>query len=168
MSQQYKKPVIREDDLINNPFIANLDILVNRVGRYGVLEKDKDGDYLPAVVDLEYESPVRFYVSSKRRMVLNNLSSNAAKLLQWCMQRFENSKDWFWLNKSMYMNETGVAYNTYKKSIKELQDQCLFLKTSYTDVFWISPHYFFRGNRARFYSKHEGVVKLYKDSTRND
>jgi hypothetical protein len=172
MSQKYKKPVINEKTLVNNPFIGYLTIRATKNvdtsryapdGEVGSTSDDKvayfNKDYL-----MENDVPVRVYVSADRRKSLNSLSPNSSKLLGWCIQEFDIKVDWFWLNKQRYMDETGVAYNTYKKSVKELQDMRLILKTSYTDVFWINPHYFFRGNRVNFYGDHEGVL-LVRDMT---
>lgn len=165
MAQKYKAPDINEATLVNNPFIGTLTIKVTRRVDDGIYVKDKSGQFYNKEFDSENESPVRVYVSADRRKKLNVLSPNSSKLLNWCMLEFENNQDWFWLNKQRYMDETGVAYNTYKKSVKELQDHALILKTSYTDVFWINPHYFFRGNRVKFYKPYEGAVIITQDLT---
>lgn len=165
MAQKYKAPDINESTLINNPFIGTLTIKVTRRVDDGIYVKDSSGQFYNKEFDSENESPVRVYVSADRRKRLNVLSPNSSKLLNWCLQEFDNNKDWFWLNKQRYMDETGVAYNTYKKSVKELQDHALILKTSYNDVFWINPHYFFRGNRVKFYKPHKGAVVVTQDLT---
>lgn len=167
MAQKYKSPDINEATLINNPFIGTLTIKVTKRIDAGIYKTDKDGHLLNKEFDSENETPVRVYVSAERRKKLNVLSPNSSKLLNWCIQEFDNNKDWFWLNKQRYMDETGVAYNTYKKSVKELQDHALILKTSYTDVFWINPHYFFRGDRIKFFKPHAGVVVVTQDLTDN-
>jgi hypothetical protein len=163
MAQKYKTPDINEATLINNPFIGTLTIGVTRRVDEKTFIADEDGDFYNKEFELENDISVRVYVSADRRKRLNALSPNSTKLLNWCFQEFDSNKDWFWLNKQRYMDETGVAYNTYKKSVKELQDNNLILKTSYNDVFWINPHYFFRGNRVKFYRPHKGVVTVTKD-----
>jgi hypothetical protein len=164
MSQKYKKPVINEKTLVNNPFIGYLTIRATKNVDTARYASDDEVGYFNKDYLMENEVPVRVYVSADRRKSLNSLSPNSSKLLGWCIQEFDVKADWFWLNKQRYMDETGVAYNTYKKSVKELQDMRLILKTSYTDVFWINPHYFFRGNRVDFYGDHEGVL-LVRDMT---
>lgn len=159
MAQKYKRPDINESTLVNNPFIGHLTINATKnvdTARYA----SEDGGFFNKDYLMENDIPVRVYVSASRRKDMNALSPNSSKLLGWCIQEFDIKTDWFWLNKQRYMEETGVAYNTYKKSVKELQDMGLLLKTSYTDVFWINPHYFFRGNRLDFYGDHEGVVSV--------
>lgn len=163
MSQRYKRPVIDESTLVNNPFVGNLSIKVVKNTDTSRYAKDKLEGYFHKNYHRETEIPVRVYVSKDRRKVINSLSANSSKLLNWCIQEMDVKQDWFWLNKQRYMDETGVAYNTYKKSAKELQDMGLILKTSYTDVFWVNPHFFFRGNRMDFFSKHDGVVEITRD-----
>ena len=167
MAQKYKAPDINERTLVCNPFIGSLVIPVTHNIDKDRYAGDEKSGYFNKKYYRETESHVRVYVSSKRRLVLNALSPNSSKLLHWCVQELDVKKDWFWLNKQRYMDETGVAYNTYKKSIKELQDAGLILKTSYNDVFWINPHYFFRGNRVDFYGEYDGVINITRDYTKN-
>lgn len=158
--QKYKRPNINEAYLVNNPFIGTLSIKVaKRTDKARYVNSDGEG-YVNKDYMMEDEVPVRMYVSPERRRIICRLSPNAAKLLEWCVQEFEINKDWFWLNKARYMDETGIAYNTYKRSVKELQGKGILLKTAITDVFWVNPHYYFRGNRVNFYSKHEGVLNV--------
>jgi hypothetical protein len=168
MSQKYKKPAINEKTLVNNPFVGTLVVKATKnTDKSRYLNEDKTGYFNPNYFR-EQEYPVKVYTSSGRREVLNLLGPNSTKLLIWCIQELEIKQDWFWLNKQRYMDETGVSYNTYKNSVKELQDQSLLLKTSYTDVFWINPHYFFRGNRIDFYKDKDGVVKVTRDNSVKD
>ncbi len=168
MSQKYKKPAINEKTLINNPFVGTLVVKATKntdKSRYA--DEEGTGYFNPTYLR-EQELPVKVYSSSGRREVLNLLGPNSTKLLIWCIQELEIKQDWFWLNKQRYMDETGVSYNTYKNSVKELQDQGFLLKTSYTDVFWVNPHYFFRGNRVEFYKDKAGVVKITRDNSVKD
>lgn len=162
MSQRYKKPVIDESRLVNNPFALGLVIPVVKRTEKTKYTKLEEGmfnvDYY-----MERESPVRVYVSSVRRKLMNGLSANGHKLLHWCMQVIDVNKDWFWLNKGRYMEETGISYNTYKKCVEELQDSGLLSKTSINDVFWFNPEFFFRGSRKDFYSRTKGVINIVSD-----
>ena len=69
----------------------------------------------------------------------------------WVLQELVENKDFFWLNKTRYKEESGMSHNTYKNAVDELQLYGLLAATIYSDVFWINPHYFFFGNRVKKY-----------------
>lgn len=159
--QEYKKPTIDEKKFLVNPFSYTLDIPVVKSDDLSRFIKDSDGDLVWAENTFEYDKSVKVYVSSSRRKVMNQLSPNACKLLGWVEQELDYNKDYFWLNKARYMKETGVAYNTYKKSVGELQQYGFISLSVVNDVFWINPHFFFFGNRV---SKYPKSVKIKQDN----
>lgn len=149
----YKKPKINELELKKNPFVFSLEIPIVKLEDAKKFIIDNDGDILHDVIDIEYERPVRIYVSSARRKIINLLSPNTCKLLKWIEQELDENKDFFWLNKQRYMSETLVAYNTYKKSINELQVNNFISSTIYSDTYWVNPYFFYFGNRVKKYPK---------------
>jgi hypothetical protein len=150
--QKYKKPKIDESKLIVNPFSGPLQIPVNKHESVDKFEL-KDKIVMPLVLNSEYERSVKFYLNKSRRSVYSTMSPSSNKLLVWVLQELVENKDFFWLNKDRFKEEAGMAHNTYKKSIDELQLYGLLAATIYPDVFWINPHYFFFGNRVNKYPK---------------
>lgn len=148
---KYKRPKFAEADLKINPFTYSLEIPIVKFEDLSRYKKDQDGDLLHDIATIEYEKSVKVYVSSARRKVINILNPNTCKLLSWVEQELDENKDYFWLNKQRYMDETGVAYNTYKKSVKELQTYNFIQPTTINDIFWINPYFFFFGNRVKKY-----------------
>jgi hypothetical protein len=159
--QKYKSPTIDVTKFVVNPFSYTLEIPVVKMDDTSKFVKQSDGELYFAENTFEYEKSIKVYVSSTRRKVINQLSPNASKLLHWVEQELDYNKDYFWLNKARYMDETGVAYNTYKKSVGELQQYGFISLSVVTDVFWINPHFFFFGNRIGKYPK---SVKIKQDN----
>ncbi len=159
--QKYKSPTIDATKFVVNPFSYTLEIPVVKMDDTSKFVKNSDGELYFAENTFEYEKSIKVYVSSARRKVINQLSPNASKLLHWVEQELDYNKDYFWLNKARYMDETGVAYNTYKKSVGELQQYGFISLSVVTDVFWINPHFFFFGNRIGKYPK---SIKIKQDN----
>ena len=156
---KYRKPLIDTSKLKSNPFVFGLEIpVIHYEDRYKYV-MDFEGILTNEVYSIDHEKGTKVYVSSERRKLIAKLTPNACKLLKWVEQELDYNSDWFWLNKDRYMDESAVAYNTYKKSIMELQVNSFLSKTAMSDVFWLNPHYFFFGNRVKKYENNLKVVK---------
>lgn len=155
---KYKKPSIDEKKLGKNPFLSSLKIAVNRVTSIDKYKFDKkDEIWEHAEMDWESVSFTRVYSDSQRRLLMVQLSPRGKDLLLWLIYEAESNKDWLWLNKTRYMEESNVkSINTYKEALNELIRENFITKSVISDVFWINPHFFFNGNRIKCFP--ENVV----------
>jgi hypothetical protein len=151
--QKYKKPDLSSFKDRKNPFSISLSIPIVKWESKESFKKDEDNDILFNSYLIEVVQSVKVYQSSSRRNVINDLTPNACKLLLWIQQELKPNRDYFWLNKERYIKETTVAYNTYKKSISNLVENCLLTPTEKNDVYWINPDFFFPGNRIKKYPR---------------
>ena len=159
--QKYKKPVIKEEELGSNPCIIPLQIPVVK-WESSSFKVDDDGDTMFDEYFIEVETSLKVYTSYQRRLMYNSLSASSSKLLLWIMMELKNNKDYVWINKQRYMDESGMSYNTLKNSIKELHKNNLIQPTIKTDIYWINPYYFFPGNRV---NKYKDNVNITQDRT---
>lgn len=146
------KPEINEEDFVNNPLVGvGFKILVNRITD-GQTYVEHGTELVPKEIDLEREPIVKMYVRSENRKIVAQLSSTGQRFLLWVLYRLEQGKDYLWINKVMFMEETGIAsINTYKKGLHELV-RLTFLCPSLTkDVYWINPRLMFSGSRINKY-----------------
>lgn len=158
MANKYNKPRIDEEKLGKNPLILNLKIVVNTVPVAGMW-KVEDGITLPADMEIEKASFTKVFNDADRRKELARLSNRAVDLFLWLIFEVEPNQDWLWVNRVRYMEERQIkTYNTYNGAVNELIGLLYIAKVAgYPNVFWINPHYFFNGNRAKCFPKN--VVK---------
>ena len=146
-----KKPVFNAQDLGVNPCVTNLQIIVSKIefkGQY----KRVDDILLPVVKEVEKTPYSKLYCTSGRRLIINQLSPRTKELLLWLMFEIESSEDFIWINKQRYMQENNISsINTYKEAVKELVRYAFLSPTIITDVYWINPSYFFKGDRIKKY-----------------
>lgn len=149
-----KKPKIDESRLDKaNPFISNLSIPVRRVVK-SEYKKDANGEFAlkDNDIDMEYTPFARVFTTSENRMRLIPLSARSKELLFWIMYEMKSGKDWLWLNKDRYMDESGIgSYNTYHAAVCELMDHRFIARSSIRDVYFIDPSLFYKGNRIEDY-----------------
>lgn len=144
-----KTKTIDETKLGLNPFVFSLRIPVNVIKGKGYQFK---GDVLTKEeIEVEATPFTKVFLSSERRKIINNLSSCAQRLLLWIIFELEEGKDWLYINKSRYLKEQGLCYNTYAKARDELVRYCIIYPSLVKDVFWINPDFFFCGNRIKKY-----------------
>lgn len=141
-----KKSVIIKD-LGKNPFTSALVIVTVRVNLDSF--KSDGEDMLPATQRLEKDEFCKFYCSSERRLSLNKISLRGKELLLWVLFELKYGEDFIRLNKVRYMRENGISsVNTFKDALKDLIRNGILATTVETDVYWINPFYFFKGNRV--------------------
>lgn len=151
---KYRKPKFNEEMLGDNPFIANLIISVTQVEFKGQYKKDKDGDVVPYVGDIENDTCTRVYNSSDRRLRMSNLTSGAKGLLLWIIYEADAGKDYLWVNRVRYMEENNIkSVNTYRAAINELISTSFVNRTIVGGVYWINPALFFNGSRKDRFPK---------------
>lgn len=144
-----RKPDITAERLGDNPFLDKLKIPVNKLVLHGQYKPDKDGHHLPVEIEIEAEHFCRVYVDKDRRKNMIRLSPRSKDLLLWVIYEVKTGEEYIWINRPMYMEESGVkAYNTYKEALNELI-RLSFLRLSVIHgVYWINPGIFFNGSRV--------------------
>jgi hypothetical protein len=151
MSKRQLKPDISEDKMGLNPFIDTLEIPVVRRGISNQLKRI-DNKLIPAEFDHELTSHAKLFCDPDKRYLNNSLSLRAKELLLWVMFQTTSSKDYIWINKTMYMEENNVtSINTYKEALADLIKKKYLGITLIKDVYWINPKYFFKGDRVKKY-----------------
>lgn len=153
-----KKPDINPLKLGKNPLLNNLKIVITGFeipNQYKMVDGKKE----QVEAEIERVGFTKVFSDAERRKAMLVLTPRAKDLLLWLMYEVEPNKDYLWLNKWRYMEESGIAtYNTYNSAVNDLIANLYIAKVAgYSNVFWISPHFFFNGNRAKTFPEH--VVK---------
>lgn len=154
---KYNKPDIIESKMGKNPFIASLVIPVTKSIIPNTF-KQEEGIWVSATTEYEKTPFVKLYRSKERRLIKAGLSGSALKLLEWIRDVIPHGQDYLWINKIMFMEETGMSLNTYKKAIEELCMTCILNKVVKYDCYWINPDFFFFGSRVNKFPSN--VVKV--------
>ena len=150
------RPVISEEKMGRNPFIASLEIRVRPI-RSGYVP---DGEMLvDNFVDMEVDTYAKVFDNSEQRIIMAGLSFRALQVWTWAMYTIESGKDYLWVNVVRVMEECGMkSIKTYKAAIAELCRYGYIAPcVGHKNVFWINPAVAFKGNRAKKFP--ENVVK---------
>lgn len=160
---KYKKPSYNEKDLGVNPFVSSLVIHVNEIAFKQNYQKDED-IIVPKFGRVEVDVSCRVYISASRRKLMNELSSRAKELLLWVIYEVDPNKDYMWLNKRRYMEESGIAsINTFKAALKDLIAKGFICPSTVSGIYWINPAIFYSGNRITSYPKNVEILYSEKD-----
>lgn len=156
--KKVKKPIIVRDKLGKNPLLLNLKIVVSRFeipGQWTMVE----GKRVPAEMDIERTGYAKVFADSERRLEMIKLGPRAKDLLLWLIYEVEPNCDYIWINKWRYMEESRITtYNTYNNALNELIEVGYLARCARpANTFFINPHYFFNGNRAKNFP--DNVVK---------
>lgn len=145
---KYKKPIYEDADLGENPFVDTLVVDVNEMEFKGQYKRLKNGDLVPLVRDVESEVSCRVYTTAAKRKKMNELGNAATRLLLWIIYEVEGGKDYLWLNKVRYMEESGISSaKTFYSAVNDLISKKFIFRTLVGGVYWINPAFFFSGNR---------------------
>lgn len=137
-----------------NPFIANLQIPINKLQLDSFREITEDGESIKLydTVTLEKTKFTKMYCSSERRILLMNCSLRSKELILWIMFEIKSSEDYIWINKERYMRESNISsINTYKDALLELIRYGIIALSGVQNVYWINPDMFFKGDRISKY-----------------
>lgn len=146
--QKYNKPEIDESQMGVNPFLNSLNVIVHTIDKKNHFYYD--GKYkLPSTFTVEREDKTSLYTSANKRKKIVKMHKSTQALFLWVLYEMKVGKEYLWLNKQRFMEESGFSYNTYKKAAKELVENGILAKTIYKDTYWINPDYCYAGNRVR-------------------
>ena len=154
------KPKFNENDLGKNPFEERFIIHVREIVFKNQYTRDADGILNPVTLELEKEPMTKVYSSPILRKIIMGLPNKAKEMFLFLMYDCDYGKDYIWINRERYMEETGItASNTVVSSLKILHAQNIIIPTIYKDVYWLNPAYFFKGDRV---SKYPNNIQLSK------
>lgn len=146
---KYIKPEVREEDLGKNPYLKSLVVPVNKVSGEDRFRQDGTEWYKS---DYEYDAAAscKVFVDSQRRKDMAKLAPRSKDLLLWIIYEVKKGKDWLWINRERYMEESGItSLNTYRSAATELIKTGYISKTVVLGVYWINPDLIFSGNRIK-------------------
>lgn len=164
MSRKRIKPELTDEKMGGNPLTdADFKIIVRKKT---IKVTDKDGNKGVADIELEYEKFTKLFTGSDKRKVLSQLSAPAKGLFLWLIYELESGKDYLWVNRERFMEETNInSVNTYKSGVAELVKKKLIAASLIKDVFWINPRLFFCGSRI---NKYPDNVEVYVPKKEKD
>lgn len=158
MGRKKLKIEIDESTMGVNPFIENFEIyvtkktskVINAIGYITV--KDFDLEKTPYTKIFEVEG-------AKKQVC--DLPIRSKELYLYFIHSIKGAKDYLRIDKDAYMKQMGIkSVNTYKEAIKGLSDNSyIYPHYSLRDVYWINPHFFFKGSRI---TKYPDAVKYNK------
>jgi hypothetical protein len=157
MPRLKKKPDFTVEDLGVNPFVDGLTIFVTKK-THKVLNK-----YLVEDVkefDLETVPYTKVFEVGGDRKQVSELPIRSKELYLFLIHTVKSAQDYVWIDRDAYMKIMGISsVNTYKVAVRGLSDG-LYIYPHYKlrDVYWINPHFFFKGSRINKYPKNV-VVK---------
>mgnify|MGYP000887783626 CR=1 FL=1 len=149
-----KKTEINPIDMLNNPLISqDFKVIVNRVKDKKSYKYDfTDKLFINNQLIFEREQITKIYKKSDNRKLIGNLKPAAKELYLYLIYTIPYSQDWITINKSNYMKEFNVSYNTYKQAIINLCENLILCPAiKYKDTFFINPRLFFSGSRINYY-----------------
>lgn len=145
-------------DAGNNPLVNELSIVLTRKD-LDVTNKFGDAD----VIRTMYES-VRYtkvYEQTGASSMVSGLTLRAKELYLYIMYALDHGEDLIWIHKARYMERHGInSVNTFKEAVRDLSQHTLIYPHAFIrDVYWINPHFFFKGDRKGKYPSKVNVKK---------
>lgn len=157
-----KKQVELTPDLIGiNPFTPNLEIYTTK-REYKVLNKFKEED----IKEVEYEATPYtkvFEVEGGKKQILE-LPIRSKEMYLYLIHAVKPAQDYIMIDREDYMAKMGIgSVNTFKAALKGLFEAAYLDKhNTIKDLYWINPHYFFKGNRLSKYPKNVKIKRHIK------
>ncbi len=150
MGRQKIKPEIREEDLGVNPFVVDLVIDVNKFKKK---VKNEFGQDVFDSIEFEATPYCKLFEAKESKKDMLRLGIRSKEMLLYFLYSVNSAKDYLWVGKREYMISHGIkSVNTFKVALNELIHQGYICKINgFTDVYWINPMYFFKGNRLTKY-----------------
>lgn len=155
MSKYKDKPNIKIEEMGVNPYRGTFEIVVNLVkssDKYKVWDKAMGEDAIYELANFEHEAVpyTKVFNDSRRRLAMVKLSPRTKDLYLWIIYEAEKNKEFLWINKVRYMEESEVtAINTYRGAVNELIKKGFMIRSTFMDTYWLNPDYFFNGDRVK-------------------
>ncbi len=146
MGRNKVKPDVASENLGINPFIEGLEIIATKRA-YKVINSFEQEDVMS--YEMEKTPFTRVFEVRGCKEQINMLNIRAKELYLYIMYAVDSGCDHIWINRSDYMKKMGISSRTtFLSAIRSLSDN-LYIYPHYRikDLFWINPHYFFKGSR---------------------
>lgn len=101
----------------------------------------------------EQEKTSVYYITYKNNVIFKELTSTGRDMLLYIIYNIQFDEDTIDLNIIKICKEMNISKSTYYRGIDELRDISLLTKRE-KQIYWINPHFIFKGDRIKFYSKH--------------
>lgn len=155
-----------------NPYIAALNIPVIKIIT-GVTKNEESGEYEVGDYLVEADKYCRVYTTPARRKIIFNLSPKARDLYLYIIYTMNDNYEHVNLSYCKFNEfhkecgaERDASPRGFRESIKELvQNNIIDVKQYKSESYWISPHYFFPGNRLEKYPENVVIVRTYDKRT---
>lgn len=161
MPREKKKPDFDKIQMGINPFISGLAIAITKK-KTEVINKFGDLDVIEH--DLEATVYTKVFMVEAARKQMAELPIRSKELYLFLIHSVGSATDYLWIDSDEYMEQMGIkAKNTYKAAINGLCEG-LYIQPHHKlkDVYWINPHFFFKGSRILKYKNNlqfKGVLK---------
>lgn len=157
MPRDIKKPDFENIKIGINPFTENLTIaitkkkseIINKFGYQDIIEKDLEATVYTKVFMVE---------AAKKQM--SSLPIRSKELYLFLIHSIQSGTDYIWIDRAAYMKQMEIkSLNTYKAAVDGLCENVYIQKhNKLKEVYWINPHFFFKGSRILKY-KHNLLFK---------
>lgn len=133
-----------------NPFIGNLSIYVTR-RKQGVINKFGDEDIKE--YDLEVMPYTKVFDIAGDVKQICELPIRSQQMYLYLIHSLKSAQDYVCIDRVKYMKQMKIgSVNTFKVAIRGLSSgSYIYPHYKIRDVYWINPHYFFRGSRINKY-----------------
>lgn len=152
MARKKVKPDLNSENIGINPFASNLTIYTTKK-EHKVLNKFGNEDIKE--FELEAIPYTKVFEVEGAKKQIHELPIRSKELYLYLIHAIKSAQDYIWIDKVAYMKQMGIkSINTYKDAVFGLTDNVYISEHSrFKDVFWINPHYFFKGSRINKYPK---------------
>lgn len=106
-----------------------------------------------AAILLEGEEYAKIFTTAANRKLLSKLSPRGVHLLMWLIHKVIKKCDLIHIDRHAYMKEADISrQETYMHAIADLvMAKILYRYPLYSDLYFINPQVFFKGNRLLKY-----------------
>jgi hypothetical protein len=150
MARLKKKPDLSPESIGPNPLAETLEIQVTRK-YHKVLNKYDEKDEVEYSLD---KTPfTKVYEVKQGKVNMIDLPLRSKELYLYVLYSLESGQDIIWIDRMVYMDRMKIrSVNTFKEAVWGLSlPKYIYPHAKLKDVYWINPHYFFKGNRINKY-----------------
>ena len=153
----------KTNKLIANPFVTDT-LLISTYeldNEYTLLNQNdlKDGVYTGTVNKIKIKRKIdsdkctKIYTNPAYRVNIFALPTPSKILYLWFIYVLTVGEDYVYLNKKLYMQESGISsINTIKTALSGLIDNKIIAVSPVKDYYYINPLYFYAGDRIKKYN----------------
>lgn len=162
MGRTKRKPDLTVENVGVNPFENSLEVRV----RKGYNKRIRNGVEVKEEWEAEYDPYTKVYEVKGYKANMMNLPIRSKEMLLYLIHSINGGQDWIWIDRVDYMQKNGISsVNTYSSCLKVLCERGYISRHTKTDVYWINPQLFFKGNRVKKYFSSVKEIETLKKTT---